>query len=103
MNENVKKLIQAERDHQDAKWGADRNQHPFLWLAILGEEVGETNEAVLKAYFDAAYSASDEKVLAAWEHYREELVQVAATAVAMLEDLELHGLPIGKQVVGLIP
>lgn len=31
--------VLAEMQRQDAKWGADRNQDPFIWGAILGEEV----------------------------------------------------------------
>ncbi|MEF5507155.1 hypothetical protein U9858_12835 [Escherichia coli] len=30
----------AEMNRQDEKWGADRNQHPFVWQTILSEEVG---------------------------------------------------------------
>lgn len=31
--------------------GADRNQDPFIWGAILGEEVGEFHQAVLHDRF----------------------------------------------------
>lgn len=34
----------AEMNRQDEKWGADRNQHPFIWQTILSEEVGEFSQ-----------------------------------------------------------
>ena len=61
-----------ERDRQDEKWG-EQNHVPLKWLAILGEEVGEANKAVLDG--DG-------------ENLSEELIQVAATAVAFLQSLE---------------
>lgn len=67
--------IRAERARQDAKFGADRNLKPAEWLMILGEEVGEVNEAALDNHF----CGKDLK------NYRAELVQVAAVAVAALE------------------
>ncbi|EFF9719615.1 hypothetical protein GIB53_27015, partial [Escherichia coli] len=33
---------------------ADRNQDPFIWGAILGEEVGEFHQAVLHDRFGVA-------------------------------------------------
>ena len=62
-----------ERDRQDEKWGADRDNSPGLWITILGEEFGEVCRAVLER---------DRKNL------REELIQVAAVALAMAEDLD---------------
>ena len=64
--------IISERKKQDDKWG-EQNHDAFKWLAILGEEVGEVNKAVLE---------KDE------ENIREELIQIAATAIAMYESLE---------------
>ncbi|MDC1285225.1 hypothetical protein N8Z33_00900 [Flavobacteriaceae bacterium] len=64
--------IKKERAQQDAKWGT-QDHHPFKWGAILSEEVGETLSAVLE----------DDMV-----NYREELVQVAAVAVAMIESID---------------
>ena len=57
-----------ERRRQDEKWG-EQNHGPFKWLAILGEEVGEANKAALED--DSA-------------GYRNELIQVAAVAMAMV-------------------
>jgi len=65
-------MVVDERKRQDDKWG-EQNHNPERWLAILGEEVGEACKAVLEG--DA-------------EGYRKELVQVAAVAVAAVENLD---------------
>lgn len=77
--EKVIKYVISERKRQDEKWGANRTHHPLEWLAILGEEVGEANQAALEAHF-SGYDRSGN-----WDDYRKELVQVAAVAVAMIE------------------
>lgn len=64
----------AERARQDELWGI-QDHDPYLWLAILTEEVGE----VARALLDATEEHRD--VVG----YREELIQVAAVAVAMVE------------------
>jgi NTP pyrophosphatase (non-canonical NTP hydrolase) len=69
--EQIIEQIQDERKKQDDKWG-EQDHHPLKWLAILGEEVGEANRAML-----------EEKLI----DYRKELIQVAAVAVAAVESL----------------
>lgn len=71
--------VSAERARQDAKWG-EQNHDPYIWLAVLGEEVGEANQAALQATFGGK----------TWADYRAELVHVAAVAVAALECLDRH-------------
>lgn len=66
--------IAKERARQDAMFG-EQNHEPFTYLAILGEEVGEVNNAAVEAHFNGA----------SLDNYREELIQVAAVAVAMVE------------------
>lgn len=68
------KEIQDERERQDLKWG-EQNHSPADYLTILMEEVGEASKAALEAKF----GGKDLKL------YRDELVQVAAVAVAMIE------------------
>ena len=63
--------VHKERERQDAKWGVSRNLHPQLWLAVLAEEMGEVGQAILKG----------ER-----QNYRAELVQVAAVALAAIQD-----------------
>jgi NTP pyrophosphatase (non-canonical NTP hydrolase) len=73
--------VLEERKKQNRKWG-EQNHHPFAWLAILGEEVGEANKAALETHFK--YPGAD----ADFSNYREELIQCAAVAVAMVESLD---------------
>jgi NTP pyrophosphatase (non-canonical NTP hydrolase) len=74
----IYKEIMAEREIQDRKWG-QQDHYPMEWLAILGEEIGEVNRAVLEAHFKEHYPKGS------WENYRKELIQVAAVVVAMIE------------------
>lgn len=73
--------ILKERHNQDDKWGI-QNHDPILWLSILGEEVGEANKAAISNFFDGI-SLDDSK-----NSYREELIQVAAVAMAAVECLD---------------
>ena len=77
LNENGRVLTEVilERQKQVEKWG-QQNHHPFHYLAILMEEVGEASQA--------AVQATGEPGKATWDDYREELVQVAAVALAMI-------------------
>lgn len=68
----VFKEVETERQTQDKKWG-EQNHHPYKWLAILGEEVGESNKAILEG-----------ELL----EYRDEMIQVAAVAIAAIESLD---------------
>ena len=70
MDGDILQAIQDERDRQDAKWGANRYLTQRTWLTILMEEVGEVAHASLEHDDD---------------NYAEELIQVAAVAVAALE------------------
>ena len=69
--------VLAERFRQDAKWG-EQNHDLCLYLTILGEEYGETCQAVLDAKWKGA---SMDKV-------REEAVQTAAVALAIVECID---------------
>ena len=70
--DKIVKFIMAERARQDEKWG-EQNHDIYKWLAILGEEVGEANKAAL----DNDYS-----------ELMQELIQIGAVTVAMIESLE---------------
>lgn len=85
MTEKILQEVKAERAQQDTKWG-EQDHHPIEWLAILGEEVGEANKAALEAHF-AGYARTGK-----YEDYREELVQVAAVAVAMIESFDRNNI-----------
>ena len=66
-----------ERGQQDSKWG-EQNHSPFTYLTILGEEYGEACQAALHLEFGGPEA----------DKLREELVQVAAVAVAFIECLD---------------
>lgn len=72
--EKVFEEIRQERRFQDEKWGV-QNHHPLMWNAILMEEVGEVSEALLQ---------NRDSI----KCYREELIQVAAVAIAAVENLD---------------
>lgn len=67
---DIYNLISDERCRQDQKWSNTRELDPKLWMTVMMEEVGEVARAVLE----------DDKV-----NLEEELIQVAAVAVAWLE------------------
>lgn len=70
----ILKDIESERIRQDSKFGVTRRLTPTEWLPILIEEVGEFAMAIC--------DESD------YDHMREELIQIAALAVAIIQDLD---------------
>lgn len=92
---SVLEEVLEERRRQDAKWGANRNHSPAEWLMILGEEVGEANKAALEARFTPLEFNDTRYGL--YMEYREELIQVAAVAVAMVESVDRNQLSLEPQ------
>lgn len=77
--------VADERARQDEKWG-EQNHDDCCWATILGEEFGEACQASLHIRFGSATV----------ELLRDELVQVAAVAVAWIECIDRSGgLPLG--------
>ncbi len=79
MRRSILVEVSAERDRQDAKWGGEpgterRDDHTYA--AVIGEEFGE----VCQAWIERDTSA-----------LRKELVQLAACAVAWVEELDNGG------------
>ena len=72
-----------ERKRQDEKWG-EQNHHPTKYLLILNEEVGEANKAIC----DSMDFSTDRIFKNGIENYREELIQVAAVAIAAVECID---------------
>ncbi|MDO4244814.1 MAG: hypothetical protein Q4C89_02180 [Deinococcus sp.] len=70
--------VLQERERQQAKWG-EQDHDPAVWLMILGEEVGEVNNAALEHLMGNLPDLSA---------YREELIQVAAVVVQAVENLD---------------
>jgi len=69
--------ILLERVKQDRKWGI-QNHNPEWWMQILMEEVGEAARALLEGHFGAESAHT----------YREEMIQVAAVAIAAIESFD---------------
>ena len=69
VNETTLQRLNQERCRQDSKWGV-KDHNRFVWLTILTEEVGEVSKAAL-----------ENKGLL----YGDELIQVAAVAIAAYE------------------
>lgn len=69
--------IGHERARQDAKWGDQSGNGPMIWATVLGEEFGEVCEAALHTEFGGPAAIGLEN----------ELIQVAAVAVAWIEAL----------------
>lgn len=67
--------IITERQRQDQKWGL-QNHSPAWWMVILMEEVGEAARAVFEVGEQGKVGQS----------YADEMTQVAAVAVAALEN-----------------
>lgn len=69
--------VLIERTSQDQKWGI-QNHGVSAWMLILAEEFGEAAKEANEMHFRQKDSRD----------YREELVQVAAVAVAAIEALD---------------
>lgn len=84
-HETILNDLLNERKRQDDKFGAHRHQHPFFWNTILQEEVGEAAKESLDMFF----SEDSEGAL---KKYRKELLEVAAVAIATIQDLDDNGM-----------
>jgi NTP pyrophosphatase (non-canonical NTP hydrolase) len=75
--------ISGERARQIILWGT-QNHSPCEWLAILAEEFGEVSKEVNEMHF----GKYGQIIESARTNLREELIQVAAVAVAFVECLD---------------
>lgn len=71
--------VLEERIRQEEKWG-EQNHNPYVYLSILMEEVGEMAQAALQTQYGGKHGGLD--------HLREEAVQTAAVALAIVECLD---------------
>jgi hypothetical protein len=79
----VQSDVAVERARQDTKWG-EQNRTPVEWMSILGEEYGEACQSANDLYFETAdITVAD---------LRAELVQVAAVAIAAIENIDRNGM-----------
>jgi hypothetical protein len=86
INPHTLKALLDERIRQNKKWG-EQNHEPMVWLAVLGEEVGEACQEALRATFGERY---DERRRV--ENFRTELIHCAAVCIAAIESLERNEL-----------
>jgi len=77
--------VHTERQAQERKWGP-QNHDPATWALIQAEEVGEAEKEALEAWVQRD-SNPNESTLSMYRH-REELIQVAAVAIARIECLD---------------
>lgn len=92
--------IKAERERQNAKWG-EQNHSLIEWIGILTEEVGEASKEAVDYHFNNPYidgcgelqNVEENDVVQSirLSNYRNELIQVAAVAVQMIECLDRNG------------
>jgi NTP pyrophosphatase (non-canonical NTP hydrolase) len=76
--EMIFKDISIKRKWQDEKFG-EQNHHPLMWFSIIGEEFGE----MCAAFNDYSLTEDTEYL----EKMEEEVIDVAASCVAMIECL----------------
>jgi NTP pyrophosphatase (non-canonical NTP hydrolase) len=77
--------VRFERRRQDDIWG-QQNHDLAIWIMILTEEVGEAAKEACDATFPKEpdpWAGRRARI-----RYRQELIQVAAVAVAMIESLD---------------
>lgn len=83
MREQIYRDVDAERGRQEQQFGNQIHEWP-IWAAVLGEECGEVAEACLIAHWGGPDDV---------KHLREELIQVAAVAVQMVEKIDAGEYP----------
>jgi len=81
--EGIIRDIVAERARQDRLHGDQSRRPPFEWLGIVSEEYGEASKEVCKMEF--ANPRHREYIAAHSTALRTELIQTAASVVAMIE------------------
>ena len=85
----------GERLKQENKWG-EQNHNLVEYMAILTEEVGEASKEAIDYHFKNKSSCnnapSHDLQKRRLKNYREELIQVAAVAVQMIESVDRNEL-----------
>lgn len=79
MKEKIIKMVIAERERQDAKWGEQNHIAP-VWGMIIGEEYGEMCQAINEFGFNPIPEVE--------EQIYTEAIHVMASCMAMLECIE---------------
>lgn len=98
MREYIFQEIQQELANQKKKWG-EQNHKGIEWIAILTEEVGEASKEIVDYHFKHPVKGPNGEKLPPLNgdqgirlsNYRQELIQIAATAISMIESVERNG------------
>jgi len=75
--------VVEERRRQDELWG-EQNHEPIIWLGILMEEVGELSQQIIESQHFKNRLKEDFN----FTSMREEAVQVAAVALAIVQSMD---------------
>jgi NTP pyrophosphatase (non-canonical NTP hydrolase) len=75
--------LMSERARQDSLWG-QQDHEAIVWLGILTEEVGELAQQIIESTIFNHRQVEEYN----FESMREEAVQVAAVALALVECLD---------------
>ena len=96
--------ISVERARQNLKFtgsGTGEQHHNALtWACVLAEETGEAVQAALDLIFKAKLDTSFEG-LGRMLHFRDELIQTAAVAVAIIERIDSTDMSLTEPEMGL--
>ena len=79
--------IDSERERQVALFG-EQNHHPAYWLAIMGKQVGQLGDAIVQREWAAEHLKK--RML---EKVRNEAIQIAAVATALVEAIDRGEVP----------
>lgn len=77
--EKIINMVLEERKRQDEKWG-EQNHNAYAWASIIGEEYGETCQAINEFGFNPTPETEQEIYT--------EAIQTMASCMAMLECIE---------------
>ena len=74
-----------ERDRQDRTFG-EQNHHPAYWLALLGKQMGQLGDAIVKR----EWATDDRRALA---RMRNEAIQLTAVGLCFIECIDRGKMP----------
>jgi len=80
INTKVLSWLSLELEKQDEKWGEDRHQENYTWLAIALEELGESSQAILHDNYGGEHAGTIKK----------ELIQLTCVCLQWLNDIEIQ-------------
>lgn len=58
----IRNRIMLEVEKQEQQWGEEKDLSPFQWISLIGEEFGETVQAVNDVYFNISEKRKTEDI-----------------------------------------